>query len=173
MDQKDGCKTFEDVLIDRLMRLTNAIDEENGDIFDRTCATMEIWMKCNIPKIYNEIYRSVQPLTVAVQNALQKINKEAAGITSQYAKEAFRQKESYTTIWDYRNKYFELVLGVLGNYGFIPYTMDNHADITDIEKNATKKTDVKLFNSSYDNSGSNPDKEDVLHDAIDKAIKPK
>lgn len=168
MENNDGCKTFEDVLIDRLMRLTNAIDEENGDMFDRTCSTMEIWMKCNIPKIYDEIYKKVQPLTIAVQNALKKINDEANMITNQYAKEAFRQKENYTTIWDYRNKYFELVLAVLGGYGFIPFSMDTHADITEAN---IEDTSVKQFNT-----GSNPvagDNEDVLHNAIDRAISKK
>jgi len=134
MDENEECKNFEEVMVNRLMKLTNAMDEENGDDFDRVSGTLELWMKTNIPQIYENLMEQKTPLDQATESALSIIPEEAKVITDTFAREAYIKKEMYNTVWDYRSKYFELVLGIVSRNGYIPYSMGNHAEMKSIHE---------------------------------------
>jgi len=131
-EENNSCNSFEQVMVNRLMKLTNAMDEEDGDTFDRTSATLELWIKSNIPEIYDSIMERKTPLDQATDKALQKITVESRSITDKFAQEAYRSKEQYSTVWDYRAKYFELILDIISRNGFIPFTSGYKAEMKGI-----------------------------------------
>lgn len=139
-EKKKEVGTFEEIIWDRLVKLTEAMDAEDGATFDRVLQTFEIWTSNINPQMYKEYMDTKAPIDKATEQALVKVEKEALTKGDRVKQEEYEVKEKYAIYWDARIRFMNLLIHTSYSFGYIPfYDMPVSLD----QPKAQKETDTK------------------------------
>ena len=129
LKEKKDIKTMETLLMRRLDKLFEAMDDGYGTLVDEIIDEMEMLFNLK-PPIYNEIIRIKEQLLSEVEVATQEVSQLAEMARDEIQKRRFLQSEINAIDWEYRKDYVESIIMIMGKYQMIPYLQP---DVTEMQ----------------------------------------
>lgn len=129
-------KTMETLLMRRLEKVFEAMDVEDGALFDEITDEMEMLLKLK-PQIYNEIVLSKEQLINEMTEATNQVSELAEKARDEIQKRRFLSSELYAIEWEYRKDYLEVIIEIMGKYQMIPYL---EPEVTEMQSQYTFPT---------------------------------
>ena len=112
--------TMEKLLIKRIDKLFEAMDNAIGDLFDDITDEIEMILQL-VPPIYEELMIEKRFLTKEMDSAIKSVSQISELARDDIYKQRFVVGETNSIEWDFRKDYLQLILNVMGKYQLIPF----------------------------------------------------
>jgi len=112
--------TMEKLLIKRIDKLFEAIDNAIGDLFDDITDEIEMLLQL-APPIYEELMIEKRSLTKEMNSAIKSVSQISELARDDIYKQRFVVGETNSIEWDFRKDYTQAILNVMGKYQLIPF----------------------------------------------------
>lgn len=122
-------KTMETLLMRRLEKLFEAMDDGYGPLVDEIIDEMEMLFKLK-PPIYNEVIAIKESLLEEVEKAMQEVVQLSEMARDDIQRRRFLETEMDSIDWEYRKDYLESIIEIMGKYQMIPYLQP---DVTEMQ----------------------------------------
>ena len=127
--------TMEKLLIKRIDKLFEAMDNAIGDLFDDITDEIEMIIHL-VPPIYEELMIEKQFLTKEMNSAIKSVSQISELARDDIYKQRFLVGETNSIEWDFRKDYIEVILNVMGKYQLIPFESPFIGEMTSIQSAA-------------------------------------
>jgi len=120
MIESEGRKFYEDLIMDKLWKLSEAKEEGYDVRFDDILDEVESFLK-PFPQVHYEFRMKKNELMKLVNDNFKKIDIEAASMSDEISKDIQISKEKDNVKWDYRTDMLEALIVILVEYQMIPF----------------------------------------------------
>jgi len=128
MDSVERIRTYEELVMGRVAKAFEAMDANNGTLFDELTDQIEMIFKL-VPDLGEEFSRKKQYLTKLAQEAYIKSSQKIEKMEDEYMKRIQKEIDDSTISWDYRKDLIENALTILSKYNMIPFNNPVFAEI--------------------------------------------
>lgn len=105
--------TVEELIMERLRVVFQAIDHGDGSLFDRATDGIEMLLKLR-PSVYNQLQEHKKKMNDNITIIAEDIAAQAGKARNEIQRRAFFESEMSNLEWDARNDYLEKIIEVLG-----------------------------------------------------------
>jgi len=123
--------TMENLLIKRIDKLFEAMDNAIGDLFDDITDEIEMIIHL-VPPIYEELMIEKRILTKEMDSAIKSVSQISELARDDIYKQRFLVGETNSIEWDFRKDYIQIILNVMGKYQLIPFESPFIGEMTSI-----------------------------------------
>ena len=124
--------TMEKLLIKRVDKLFEAMDNAIGDLFDDITDEIEMILQL-VPPIYEELMIEKRFLTKEMDSAIKSVSQISELARDDIYKQRFVVGETNSIEWDFRKDYLQLILNVMGKYQLIPFESPFIGEMTSVQ----------------------------------------
>lgn len=126
-------RTFEDLIRSRLEKIFEAMDAEEGKLFDRIIEQVEMMLKLQ-PDIFEELKKHKDILSGGVQKLADQAAIDAGKLDGEIQKERYWRSEVNDIEWDYRKSYLEKIIELVGKSQMVVFEDQNKGTLKPLEK---------------------------------------
>ncbi len=128
LERERQTQTLEGLLMMRLEKIFDAMDNENSNLFDEILEEMEMLLALK-PPAYNEIMMHKDVLLEKANGAINEAMAMAEYASNEIQKGKFINNETTGIEWDTRKDYLEIIVSVMGKNQMIPFEKPIVADV--------------------------------------------
>jgi len=125
--------SFELLLMKRLEKAFDAIDNGQGSLFDEIIEEMEMLFKLK-PHIYQQLAEYKQELTRNISVLAQRAQQLAGSARNEIQRRAFYEGEIDSIEWDARKDYLDRIITIMGVNQMIPMETSEPATLERVEE---------------------------------------
>jgi len=132
MNEEMRTRTFEELLINRVAKAFESMDNVNAEFFDEILDELEMLFKLK-PDMYEQLLKWKQYHDSIFQQNLELAKQKVALLEDEIAQEITIKYYQTKIEWSYRKDLLETMLNILNEFKLIPFTNPEYAEIETIE----------------------------------------
>jgi len=132
MNENMDIRAYEDLVLQRVLRAFDGIDNGNADYVDDVLDSIEMLFKLK-PHLQAELEKAKTNLALVAQQSFLESYKRVAAEEDELSKQFKQQQDSSRIKWGYRKDLLEAILNIMNNNQLIPFKSPTFASIDSVK----------------------------------------
>lgn len=132
MQEEIRTRTYEELLINRITKAFESMDNVNAEFFDEILDELEMLFKLK-PDMYDQLMKWKKYHATIFQQNMELAKKKVSQLDDEIAQDITVKYYQTKIDWSYRKDMLETMINILNEYKMIPFTNPEYAEIESIE----------------------------------------
>lgn len=126
-------RTYEELLINRITKAFESMDNVNAEFFDEILDELEMLFKLK-PNMYEQLMKWKQYHESIFQQSMNLANKKVRTLEDEIAQDITLKYYQTKIDWSYRKDMLETMINILNEHKMIPFTNPDYAELDSFEQ---------------------------------------